>query len=275
MACTHTKVNGSLEQTKAVFSCLNVKQRVMNETTNKSMEGQPRAQMDDVIVKNINTEDLLLNIQEAFNQFRAAKMKLNPKRCSSSIKEWQCLKYLFIKQGMEYDLLKAEASPRLPKILKGCGKALTLSWIPRDFIGENAPEFLKKQSVIHVSCNHCKENSCDTINRKRKNTKDGSIFGLMAISPEDKKNTHVPRLKLEITSNIVDYKVLPMDIRSAKGVVSRSFEDRQLAVNQCLGITVESFESFETYMEHGRGSQKEKTCSLYKSATITFTGVTK
>lgn len=38
--------------------------------------------LDDVIIKGCNFEEHLNNLQEVFNRFRAAVIKLNPKKCA-------------------------------------------------------------------------------------------------------------------------------------------------------------------------------------------------
>ncbi|GKD01259.1 reverse transcriptase domain-containing protein [Tanacetum coccineum] len=62
-------------------------QRLVDKAFSKQIKRILEAYVDDMVIKSRSEEDLLLDIQEIFDQLRAINMKLNSKKCSFGEKE--------------------------------------------------------------------------------------------------------------------------------------------------------------------------------------------
>ncbi|GJT80562.1 reverse transcriptase domain-containing protein [Tanacetum coccineum] len=62
---------------------------------------QTWAYIDDMVIKSVSEEDMLMDIQETFERLRSINMKLNLKKCSFSVEEGLFLGHLITKQGIK------------------------------------------------------------------------------------------------------------------------------------------------------------------------------
>ncbi|GJW33235.1 reverse transcriptase domain-containing protein [Tanacetum coccineum] len=78
------------------------------------------AYVDDMVIKSIDEEDMLADIEETFERLRKIDMKLNPKKCSFGMDKGQFLGHIVSKQGIKANLIKVQAltSLKRPKTIK-------------------------------------------------------------------------------------------------------------------------------------------------------------
>ncbi|GJR76733.1 reverse transcriptase domain-containing protein [Tanacetum coccineum] len=76
--------------------------------------------VDDMVIKSMDEEDMLADIQETFKRLRRINMKLNPKKCSFGMEEGQFLGHIVSKQGIKANPAKIQAltSLKRPKTIK-------------------------------------------------------------------------------------------------------------------------------------------------------------
>ncbi|GJT18764.1 reverse transcriptase domain-containing protein [Tanacetum coccineum] len=100
-------------------------QRLVDKAFSKQIGRNIEAYVDDMGIKSRSEEDLLLDIQEMFDQLWAINRKLNPKKRSFGVEEGHFLEHLIMKQGIKSSPLKFKAITDLhpPKILEDADEA--------------------------------------------------------------------------------------------------------------------------------------------------------
>ena len=73
--------------------------------------------MDDMLVKSLDEEKHLNDLQETFETFRRYKMKLNPSKCAFGVSSVKLLGFMISQRGIEANLDKIQAilEMELPK----------------------------------------------------------------------------------------------------------------------------------------------------------------
>ncbi|GJU31294.1 reverse transcriptase domain-containing protein [Tanacetum coccineum] len=76
--------------------------------------------VDDMVIKSMMEQEMIMDIAETFNNLRKVNMKLNPKKCSFGIKEGKFLGYMVTSEGIRANPKKTKAvvDMQSPKILK-------------------------------------------------------------------------------------------------------------------------------------------------------------
>jgi hypothetical protein len=67
------------------------------------------AYVDDIVVMSKNEEDHITDLKETFANLRAAKLKLNPKKCVFSVSRGKMLGYIIGPKGVRANPKKAKA----------------------------------------------------------------------------------------------------------------------------------------------------------------------
>ncbi|GKD81481.1 reverse transcriptase domain-containing protein [Tanacetum coccineum] len=123
-------------------------QRLIDKVFNNQIGQNPEAYVEDMVIKSVSKEDMLIDIQETFNKLWAINMKLNPKKCSFGIEEGPFLGHLITKQEIKDNPLKVKEISDLtsPKTLKEIqslnGKLASLSRFLSKGIDKSLP-FIK------------------------------------------------------------------------------------------------------------------------------------
>ncbi|GJS89321.1 reverse transcriptase domain-containing protein [Tanacetum coccineum] len=68
------------------------------------------AYMDDTVIKSMDEEDMLADIQETFERLQKINMILNPKKCSFGMEEGKFLGYVVSKQGIDTSVNKPQTT---------------------------------------------------------------------------------------------------------------------------------------------------------------------
>jgi hypothetical protein len=106
------------------------------------------ANVDDVIIKTRNPDDLIADLEETFSSLRKFWWKLNPTKCIFGVPSWKLLGFIVSNWGIEANPMKIMAITDMeaPAIIKdvqkltGCMAALN-RFISR--IGERGLPFFK------------------------------------------------------------------------------------------------------------------------------------
>ncbi|GJW54171.1 hypothetical protein Tco_0098256 [Tanacetum coccineum] len=98
--------------------------------TPKEIGRNMEAYIDDMVIKSMDEEDMLADIQETFERLQMINMKLNPKKCSFGMEEGQFLRYIVSKQGIKANPVKIQALTSLerPKTIKEDASKKGFTW---------------------------------------------------------------------------------------------------------------------------------------------------
>ncbi|GJX28429.1 reverse transcriptase domain-containing protein [Tanacetum coccineum] len=91
-------------------------QRLVKKVFNNQIGRNLEAYVDDMVIKSVSDEDMLLDIQETFDRLRSINMKLNPKKCSFRVEEGPFLGHLIAKKGIKANPFKLNY-PELEKLI--------------------------------------------------------------------------------------------------------------------------------------------------------------
>nr|GEU31217.1 hypothetical protein [Tanacetum cinerariifolium] len=94
--------------------------RLVDKVFESQIERNMESYMDEIVIKSIDEEDMLAEIQETFERLRRINMKLNPKKCSLEMEEGKFLGHIVSKHGIKANPTKVQAltSLKLPKTIK-------------------------------------------------------------------------------------------------------------------------------------------------------------
>ncbi|GJQ93479.1 reverse transcriptase domain-containing protein [Tanacetum coccineum] len=95
-------------------------QRLVDKVFECQIRRNMEAYVDDMIIKSMDEQDMLEDIQEIFKRLQKINMKLNHKMCSFGIEEGQFLGHIVSKRGIKANLTKIQAltSLKWPKTIK-------------------------------------------------------------------------------------------------------------------------------------------------------------
>ena len=95
-------------------------QRLMNKMFAHQIGRNVQVYVDDMLVKSLQENDHLSNLQETFDTLRAYNMKLNPNKCVFRVTVGKFLGFMVSQRGIEVNLEKIRAIMELapPKIVK-------------------------------------------------------------------------------------------------------------------------------------------------------------
>ncbi|GJW24892.1 reverse transcriptase domain-containing protein [Tanacetum coccineum] len=62
-------------------------ERLVEKVFNDQIRQNLEAYVDDMVIKSVSEEDMLIDIKETFDRIRSINMKLNPKKCSFGVEE--------------------------------------------------------------------------------------------------------------------------------------------------------------------------------------------
>ncbi|GKC47883.1 reverse transcriptase domain-containing protein [Tanacetum coccineum] len=223
-----------------------------------------KAYVDDMVIKSVSKEDMLIDIQETFDKLRAINMKLNPKKCSFGIKEGPFLGHLITKQGIKAASSKVKAISNLtsPKTLKEIqslnGKLISLSrFLSKGWVAKWAIE-LGEHDIEFRGCNSIKGQVLADFLAEMPSVEGEDIDTEKCKIPNDES-------KSEDTWQVY-----------TDGASSSDGSSRQPVIKQYLDKTKEVLKSFNSYsMEHIRRDQNKKSDALSKLASMTFSRLAK
>nr|GEW43863.1 reverse transcriptase domain-containing protein [Tanacetum cinerariifolium] len=84
-------------------------QRLVDKVFHDQISRNLEAYVDDIVIKSMSEEEMLVDIKETFEKFRSNNMKLNPKKCSFSVEEGPFLGHLITKLGIRANSSKIKA----------------------------------------------------------------------------------------------------------------------------------------------------------------------
>lgn len=84
-------------------------QRLVNEMFQGQIGQNVEVYMDDMLVKSLQIEQHLSNLDEIFHTLRKYKMKLNPSKCTFGVSAEKFLRFMVSQRGIEANLEKVKA----------------------------------------------------------------------------------------------------------------------------------------------------------------------
>lgn len=84
-------------------------QRLINKVFRQQIGRKIEVYVDNILVKSIQTEDLVTDLEEAFATLHKNRIKLNSSKCIFDIISGHSLSYLITEQGIEANSKKVQA----------------------------------------------------------------------------------------------------------------------------------------------------------------------
>ena len=81
-------------------------QRLMKKMFAHKIGKNVQVNVDDMLVKSIQEDDHLSNLQETFETLRSYNMKLNPRKCAFGVTAGKFLGFMVSQRGIEVNLEK-------------------------------------------------------------------------------------------------------------------------------------------------------------------------
>ncbi|GJR98624.1 reverse transcriptase domain-containing protein [Tanacetum coccineum] len=246
--------------------------------------------VDDMVIKSESKEDMLVDIQETLDKFRAINMKLIPRKCSFGIEGGLFLGYLITKQGIKTKPSKmlqgAELEyPELEKLI------LALIYIARRlqrYLQAHPIQILTDKPIKQIltrpeksgriakwaieigeheiefqGCNSVKGHILADFLAETPSVEDKEMEAEKATDKEPEPE-NAWKFKFETNNNEAEYEAILAGL------------PRQPVIKQYLEKTKEILKSFSSYsMEHVRRNHNKKVNALNKLASITFSKLAK
>ncbi|GKE42953.1 reverse transcriptase domain-containing protein [Tanacetum coccineum] len=226
-------------------------QWLIDKVFNNQIRRNLKAYVNDMVIKSMSEEDMLIDTQGTFDKLQAINMKLNPKKCSFGIEEGET------ESQWEVSIFK-----QIPLKRHKEGH-LKIEGVYRDIA--NAYNLNQKRSVGNVSRSLDGKHQRRLAHRKRKKTSSYLLRdyeeGLMLVSPKEKEYTYAFRFKFETTNNEAKYEMLLAGLRIAVDMKVRDlsiFVDSQIVANQVNGL----FEARQPVIKQYLDKTKEVLKSL-------------
>ena len=84
-------------------------QRLVNKIFQDQIDRNMEVYVDDMLVKSIEAEEHIKDLQEAFGTLRKHRMKLNPTKCAFGVASGKFLGFMVTQRGIEANLEKIKA----------------------------------------------------------------------------------------------------------------------------------------------------------------------
>ncbi|GJY56815.1 reverse transcriptase domain-containing protein [Tanacetum coccineum] len=263
--------------------------KVFNNQIRRNLE----AYVNDMVIKSVSEEDMLIDIQGTFDKLRAINMKLNPKKCSFGVKKIPLKRHKegHLKIEEVYKDIANAYNPNQRRSVGNVSRSLdgkhqrrlarrkrkkTSSYLllidkpikqiltrPEKSgrvakwatkLGEHDIEFRGRNSIKgQVLADFLAETP---FVEDGASSSDGSGVGLMLVSPEEKEYTYAFRFEFETTNNEAKYEVLLARLRIAVDMKARDlsiFVDLQIVANQVNSL----FEARQPVIKQYMDKKKE------------------
>ncbi|GKA79825.1 reverse transcriptase domain-containing protein [Tanacetum coccineum] len=223
----------SLKNTGATY------QKLIDEVFSYQLGRNMEVHADDMVIKSNSEEEMLTDIKETFERLRLINLKLNPRKCSFSVKEVIFLGHLITKQGIKANPSKVKAIPDLKPPnpvdeIQNLNTEKLHKWknslmdkrsrrsllknerVHRSTTNGNRPN--QRRNLAETPSTRDKEREFEEAKRKEPepdnvwklftdgaSSSDGSGVGLMLVNPEGKEYTYALRFEFETTNNEAEY----------------------------------------------------------------------
>ncbi|GJR65821.1 reverse transcriptase domain-containing protein [Tanacetum coccineum] len=259
------------------------------------------AYVNDMVIKSMDEEDMLLDIKETFKRLQKINMKLNPKKCSFEMEEEQFLGHMLV-------LALIHAARRLKRYFQAhkvtflTNKPIRLLLTKPEKSGRMArwaiklEEYESNTSQGMRLSHKSSQTSWQKLKRKKKkkqNTRvtktkqrmhDGDyiltdpqamIAPMLATTNEAECEAVIAGLRRAKEMKIEEITVL-VDSQLISNQVNGSYQAKHHKIKQYLQITVELLRTFQWFkFQYIRRNKNKKADALRKLASLTFEHLTK
>ncbi|XP_076934009.1 uncharacterized protein LOC143600115 [Bidens hawaiensis] len=181
-------------------------QRLMDEAFKEQIGHNLKVYMDDLVIKSVEEEQMLRDIEETFNILRRINMKLNPSKCLFGMEEGKFLGVIVTSAGFKANPDKVQAVARMPSpsslkesvLSKPELSGRLAKWAIE--LGEHSIEYKLRPAIKGQVL-------ADFIR--------GSSAGLRLVNPKGHEFTYAIKLVFKSTNNEAEYEAFLEGLRIA------------------------------------------------------------